>query len=224
MKRKLYRLSAIFIFFETLISCNAQPHYNHKYSTERNQTFDTVIKKDIPLDKKGSPRSYYRNKKAVEEKLGIATLENGFDSLQIRIWYGYAFNDSSQLIILKNVTGKWSGELFSLIYMMNQEGDSIESINKVIVNGEPKSGWKYLIEKIINLNILTLPDYHTLSDYNQTADGDAVIIEVSTKNVYRIYSYQEPHMFQDKHWQAKNMEQILGLIEEEFNFKRLRKL
>lgn len=223
MKKQLLSIVIVLHFLGILFSCSAQTNNSNKVTTISNQTSDTVIK-DIPLDKAGRPRSYYRNKEGVEEKLGLTTLERGFDSLQIRLWYGYAFNDSSQLVVLKNINGNWNGELYTLVYHFNEKGDSIKAISKEVVNRKPKSGWETLTKKLFDFNILTLPDYHTIPEYDQVADGDAVIVEVSSKKRYKIYSYQEPHMFQDKHWQARNMEQILELIEDEFSFKRLRKL
>ena len=204
-----------------LVSCNS----SNADSTpeEAIETSDTVTK-EIPLDRSGKPRSYYRNKPILEQYLGLSSLESGFDSLQIRIWLGYAFKDSSQLIVLSNSKGKWIGQVYSLVYEMNSKGDSITNIMKEVKLAEPKSGWKYLIEKLFILNILTLPDYHSIHGYYQGADGDAVVIEVSTKNRYRIYAYHEPNTVRTKFSQAENVEKILELLEREFQFRRIRNL
>lgn len=99
-----------FTIFELLLACKHQNRYG-SITNDKHSIADTLVK-DIPLDKKGRPRSYYRNKGGVENKLGLQSLENGFDSLQIRIWYGYAFNDTSQLAIFKNSNGNWKGDFF----------------------------------------------------------------------------------------------------------------
>jgi hypothetical protein len=210
-----------FAILGLLLACKQQNRYS---STTKNKypTADT-LKKDIPLDKKGRPRSYYRNKGGVENKLGLNTLENGFDSLQIRIWYGYAFNDSSQLVILKKTNGSWKGDFFTLKYNLNNRRDSIESISKQVMSKEPRSGWQSFINKLLALHVLTLPDYQTIPDYYQGADGDAVIVEIASERLYRIYSYQAPGVHKDKHNEARNIEDILTLIEDEFGFYRLRK-
>lgn len=206
---------------ELLVSCNGQTGING--FNENREPVDTVVK-DIPLNKKGKPSSYYRNKNSVENKLGLKSLENGFDSLQIRLWYGYAFKDSSQLVVLKNTKGKWTSELFTLVYHLNENGDTLKSISKDMIIREPKSGWRNFIDKVLKLQVTTLPDKSKIKDYPDFVDGDDIIIEAATKKYYRIYSYKEPNHVQFKIKEAKNMEQILVLIESEFGFKRLRKL
>ena len=42
-------------------------------------------------------------------------------------------------------------------------------------------------------------------------------VEVATKNQYRFYGYWEPHEYQNKFWQAKNMADILNLFEQELS-------
>lgn len=207
--------------FSLMISCETNRNKSTNYDLKNNQSRDTVVK-DIPMDKNGKPRSYYKNKEVVEKIIGLESLENGFDSIQIRIWHGYAFNDTSQLIVFKKNQGNWFGEFFTLIYKYNEKGDSILSINKSVVKREPKSGWEVLMKKMLSLDILTLPDYKEIPNYLQVADGDAVIFEIATQKVYRIYSYQAPNLNKFEHQQAMKIEKVLKLIEDEFNFIQLR--
>ena len=48
-------------------------------------------------------------------------------------------------------------------------------------------------------------------------DGVDFNIEIASKYQYRFYGYHNPEQFQDKFWQAKNMNQIVKLIREELN-------
>lgn len=219
MKRKI--LVIVVCIIELAASCSDKAEGNN---FNKKKEFTDTITRDIPLDKKGRPSSYYRNKSNVENKLGLNTLENGFDSIQIRLWYGYAFKDSSQLVVLENSNGKWEAKLFTLVYYLNENGDKLDSISKDIITREPKSGWQNFINKVIKLDLTTLPDKSKIKDYPDFSDGDDVIIEAATKKSYRIYSYKEPNQVQLKIKEAKNMEQILEFIENEFSFNRLRKL
>jgi hypothetical protein len=182
---------------------------------------DTVVK-DIPLDKNGKVVASYKYKNEIVSKLKIDTLENGFDSIQIRIWYGYAFKDTAQLVIVKNRNDKWSADLYTLLPSFNKNRNAIESINSLVLIKEPKSGWIKFMKELFDLQIMTLPDMDKIAPNIVIADGDGVVVEVSTKNQYRFYHYLEPSSIQDKLPQAKRMENILQHIEKELDFKRLR--
>lgn len=71
---------------------------------------------------------------------------------------------------------------------------------------------------------VSTPKNPTVINYPEVVHGDDVIVEISTKTIYRIYSYKEPRLFQGKIKEAKRMEDILVLIEKEFNFNRLRRM
>ena len=160
----------------------------------------------------------------MERHLGLNTLENGFDSIQIRIWYGYAFIDTSQLVILKNNKKEWVAELVTFKYHTDNRIDSVNAIDKTSVKSQPKSGWSNFINKLFSLKITELPDFSKVKNYQDMMDGDDVIVEISTVNSYRIFSYKEPRHFKERIPEAKSMEMILELVEDEFGFLRLRKL
>lgn len=187
------------------------------------KTIDTV-KQEIPVDRNGKPVSYYLARAEIEKRVGISTLKTGYNDLQIRLWYGYPFNDTAQLIVLKETDQKWSAELYTLKSNYNVSFDSILSIDKTVTYGTPSSGWPKFINSMKKLGIDTLPDYHSIPGYFLGTDEGAVTVEVATAKGYRIYSYPTPIFRQDEIWQARNMEQILVLIENEFGFKRLAEL
>ena len=218
MKKKLFRFFIVACLVGLLFSCNAQAGNTHT-----KELADTVMR-DIPLDKKGKPTLSYLSKVQIAAQLKLDTLENGFDSLQIRIWYGYARTDSGQLVIIKNINNKWTAELFTLLYHLNENGNTLKSISKNVVLREPNSGWENFTSNLFELQIMGLPDFRKIINYPDIADGNGVSIEIATTKQYRYYLYQEPKMVQDKIKQAKKIEEILELIEDEFNFKRLRKL
>ena len=185
-----------------------------------NLNTDTV-KKDIPLDQKGNPMGFYKWKDIIEKKGDFQTIENGFDSLEIRIWYGHAFSDKLQLLVISKWKLGWNGELVELNCVYDKKHDSILSISRLSKKVLPKTGWKDFILKINKLKVQSLPNYSTINNYSVCSDGDGVTIEVATVNKYRIYNYP---CFESNAqiWQAGNISKIMNLIENEFNFKRLR--
>jgi hypothetical protein len=190
--------------------------------------FDTLSKnsssfeREIPQLKNGEPPSYYRNKAGVEKLIGLQSLENGFDSLEIRIWYGYARTDSGQLVILARDKKMWSAKLYMFVYELDQTGSKVQSINKRQVSASPRFGWGQFIDSLFKLSINTLPDQYKIADYPEYTDGNSAIVEVATKQIYRIYSYKEPFLAQTETIYARKIEQALSFIESQLGFKQLR--
>ena len=181
--------------------------------------YDTIVK-DIPMDPKGNAEGYYKWKNRIEVKMNLRTLEKGFDSLEIRVWYGQSFSDSVQLVIFKRDQLRWSCEFYDLAFRYEKRRDSIIGIGQKMEKKNPRSGWKDFISKLNKLKIVELPDASQLPNYALCQDGDGVTIEISTQRRYRIYNYS-CFASNEGIWQAKNIEKFMELIEYEFNFKRI---
>lgn len=204
------RKSAIRIFilvmFQLLYSCNS------------------LIEKDIPLNKKGKPFLSYSYKNQIVQDLKLDRLENGFDSLQIRLWYSYSFKDTAQLIVIKKHDYKWKAELITFIYYIESDDKNLlrgEIINRI--SNKPKSDWNSFTKHLLDKGIMAIPDMHKLPDYPLIADGDGVAVEVADRKKYRYYSYQEPETVRKDIIQANRIEEIIEFIEEELDFVRIRK-
>jgi hypothetical protein len=68
---------------------------------------------------------------------------------------------------------------------------------------------------LLELKVLTLPHQFDVKGYGGGLDGRTYNVEVATKDQYRFYGYWEPQYYQNKFWQAKNMADILRLLEKE---------
>lgn len=192
-----------------------------KNNNFENQITDTIIR-DIPLNKYGKTSNFYKNKSKLENQLALPTLEEGYDSLQIRFWFDYSFIDSCQLVIIKKDKNAWSAELVSFLKKYKSD-DDITIGQKRIVSIFPKTGWQDFTSKLFQLQILTLPDERKISTYSMFTDANGIVVEISTKSEYRIYQYQGPMIVDHNIWQIKNMKSILYLLENELGFKPLRK-
>jgi len=187
-----------------------------------NQNADT-ISKDIPRERNGQMVGYYFDKLRVEKKAGLYPLEKGFDSLQIRIWYGYAHSDTCQIFKMSKTNGRWDGEIMQLIIKRDiKKQDSILSVLKSTCSVSPRSGWDKFSTGIMDVGILSLPDMNQISGYlDVTESNTSVIVEIATQKYYRIYSYADPQ-FKTSIKEAKHLENILELIRDEFSFKQLK--
>jgi hypothetical protein len=81
----------------------------------------------------------------------------------------------------------------------------------------PKNGWDSFLNKLFALQITTLPNKDNIPGLEDGwTDGISYNVELATKKQYRFYGYHLPDKFQYKYWQAKNMVDILKLVETEF--------
>lgn len=211
----------LFPFF--LFSCFSSDNKKEPAPKLEKTVHDTLIK-DIPLTAKGKPSDTYLAKQIFAKALKLDVLEEGFDSIQIRLWAAYTFTDTIQIIVLKKQQQRWIGEFATVRYKDDARTDGVEILSKELEYKDPKSGWDRFIGKLFKAKILTLPDVHQIANYPSLIHADNFSVEFATTNNYRFYEYPAPHSAMAEVWQAKSMEEILQLIEEEFSFKRLRSL
>jgi hypothetical protein len=180
----------------------------------------TKFKSEIPTWRDGRPDLFFSLAQQKGKQLSLQSLESGFDSLQIRIWYDYSLFTQRDLLIISRTNSSWTAFIYNLTVAWDSFTDTEKIKTKKYKGVIPKNGWDNLINKLIQLKITTLPN---MDDIPGLMDGwtDEISynVEVSTTKMYRFYGYHLPDKFQDKYWQAKNMVDILRLIEKEFGLK-----
>jgi hypothetical protein len=201
----------IIFFYSFLLSCNSQNNPAIlKYSE-----IDTLtsFKKEIPTDENGRADLFYELKKQKEKQLKLDSLESGFDSMQIRIWYDYELLVNKELIVIKRKDGKWSADDYEMVVDWDAFKDTETIKTKKMKSLVPKSGWDNFINDLLSLKIKSLPNMKDIPGLQDNwDDGVTYNVEIATKKQYRFYSYHMPDKFGDKFWQAKNMTDILSLI------------
>lgn len=216
MKRLLKQIATaaiLIISINSNISCNIEKGKNNVLDIQKDSS---II--DIPKNLKGDHSLIYRLHKKDEKLLGLDSLQIGFDSMQIRIWFEPGMSYKKQMIILKNTNGSWIGQLLSWIIDNGTENSPNHTIlNKQIENVSPKSGWDKYIAELIKLNIITLPDDSNIKGV-EGGGGDLRMtsIEVATRNMYRFYTYMEPDGYNKKFKELQDMESIIHYTGKEF--------
>jgi len=208
-------------------SCNVPNNNDSKSNTRElskieTSTPDSFIR-DIPKDKNGKLVEYLELIHEAESKSNFFSLENGFDSICVRIWYGYVYSDRLQVFEIKNSNSIWSSELYQLKAIYDSNTSSLLSLKKEKIETRKQPDLSTFFKEISNLKILELPDCNSISGYIFDTHSNSVIIQVSTNNKYRVYSYSSILGNVNKHWQADCMNKILQKIENDFDFKRLNK-
>ncbi len=156
-------------------------------------------------------------------------MTNGFDSIQIRIWWGCALEGSERFIILRLASGKWQGESIDREYHYSDRFiykvgkcwvDCVDSVSRKVNNITPKSGWQNFITKLFELNVLSLPQFERIQTPDdrrlEFMDGCGVTVQIATIKIDRIYTYQNPDYFSEKYREAKNIIDIATLLNFEF--------
>ena len=201
----------IFYYFLTIIifsfaACNGQT--NHVIQPATFVDTNKAFKKEIP-----SVDIFYNLAKAKQNQLGLDSLENGFDNLQIRLWYDFALVRERRLVVITNKDTNWAATVYYL--QVDWDGQTETILSKKVKQVIPKSGWAIFSKKLLDLKVVTLPSQDDIKGYSGGDDGRTYNVEVATKNQYRFYGYWEPQEYQSKFWQAKNMADILKLFETE---------
>ncbi len=151
------------------------------------------------------------------KQLNIESLETGFDSIQIRIWYEYSLLKKRDLIILKFTQGEWNGTFYSMIVDWDPLKTTETILSKSVKNVKPKSGWNNFTKKLVDLKLTTLPNMRDIPGLSDTwDDGTTYAVEIAAGKKYRTYSYHEPEEFKD-YWQANKMLAILEIFSKELN-------
>lgn len=203
----------IILPFLILVSCNqkSDAHQQIKPDTLKNKLKEVSATSIESRSKDDTEYLFkYIRKKALG--LGLDFIENGFDSLQLRIWLGHSLARIKNVVILKNNNHVYSAYVISYYSHPKVKGE----IRRVI----PKSGWKILVDQINKLQIIALPSGPDIKGYKSCGglDGIDYYFEIATKNKYRFYYYCNPSENINQYWQVKNMSEFTNLLEKEFDF------
>jgi len=178
------------------------------------------FEKDIPVSNEVKGNYEYKMISKICKTTGLQILDRGFDSLAIRLWYMYSFDNRIQIIQIKNKKSNWKGEYISLEQNFDPNGVVLNTSKKTtpILH---KINWKNFVDSITSLNILTLKASYLIPGYVSANDGNFVIVEIATTNKYRIYTYTDINYNAKAFWQAKNMTEIIKLIESQLGIKSI---
>jgi hypothetical protein len=139
------------------------------------------------------------------------------EDIEIRVWIGFGLSKLKGFI-MNRVKNTWSAK-----YITGEYG-SKEFGNRIIQLKEPESGWEKNWQKLIDSEILTLPDAEAINCSPDVFDGTSYVVELKKGNNYRTYMYDNPdYSFAKKCREAGKMLKIIRIISEEFDLKDAKK-
>lgn len=211
-------MKLIITSFITLSVISICCHNNYNKKPELKSTPNDTVTRDIP-EWYASGNFTQKMDKRLNTLLQLESLQDGFDSLQIRVWIECGSNISS-LIVLERKGNQWNAVFYSFkIYKKEKFDFDIRDFKTVIKL--PESGWESFSENLLKTGIIDLPDHIKFSPrYNLPNDAYRVSVEIGMLKKYRRYEYPELGLNSNISEGPGKLNQALKLIEREFNYKR----
>ena len=154
---------------------------------------------------------------AINERARIAklpTLRSALpkDDLELRIWHGFGLT-ALEGFVLRRSSGKWSAIHLDGIHSKLARKDYQKELPV------PKSGWDECWRKLVEMEILTLPDAYEIECSTYLHDGFSYVVEINHESTYRTYLYDNPSYAKCE--QAKRMISIGNFIADEFDVREM---
>lgn len=135
---------------------------------------------------RGDPRHvFYNITQEISKSAGLNLINNGFDSVIIRVWYFDNYVTDVKDIICEN--GNWN----AVNHLISKEFSNGEVV-KVRVKSKqilPKSDWKQLVDSVKKLAVIDVPKMYK---YSGASDAPFIVIEIASKNSYQLDAYVLP--------------------------------
>jgi hypothetical protein len=215
----------LFLAFVLLSSCASVSLPETQFSSSSNQTPqtaqtpETVTQKEVVIPnipKAHWEKIFFKSIDELTDEVGIKSLRKTHlanDDIEIRIWMGFGVTKLEGFIM--NRTKKdWTAKYVTADYI------SKKFVNRNIGLNEPQSGWEKTWQKLIDSEILTLPDAESINCNAGAEDGFSYVVELRKGNNYRTYMFENPgDDFPNKCREAGKILEIVRIISEDFNLK-----
>jgi len=206
----------LFLIVALITSC--RNHHIKRLKSNSLKT-DTLIT-DVPKWYNRSDLSEKRDAQVLNS-LELASLQNGFDSLQIRIWIGCDYKTASSLILFEKARSEWN----AVFYWFKIDDDGLMNVKAKDIHAEnrsPKSGWNIFCKNLIQTGIIDLPDETKFDKgkFFRPFDGNGVTVEIGMRHKFRVYGYPELGFNSHIKEGPWKLHRALKLIESEFGYKR----
>jgi len=169
---------------------------------------ENSVEKEITRYPNNRLSKYYKFTKQKQKQLNLSIPENGYDSLQIRLWFTYPENlhQFGELLELNFKSGQNPSVKYyklSIFFNPTREYEVVNYFKDTLIK-EPKNGWDNLLNEIFNLRIKELPTISDLEEFQDPVMRDdlfnntslTVVTEVATVSNYRYFEYNNFEKYQ----------------------------
>lgn len=132
------------------------------------------------------------------------------DDLQIRLWF-QAGHYGMDGIVIRRTSGAWSA---TYLYGFSKDPNFKKYEEQM---QEPQSGWDVTWQRLVEADLLAMPDASQVGCNVFGKDGAVFIVETNVNKTYRTYMYDNPAFA--KCDEAKYMLKLIDTINEEFGLE-----
>lgn len=135
------------------------------------------------------------------------------NDIEVRVWMGFGLS-RLEGFVLKRVNNEW------MAIQVDSDYVSKKFINRNIKLSEPTDGWGKTWQKLIDAEILTLPDAESINCNAGALDGFSYVVEIKKGINYRTYMYENPDLdFENKCREAEQIQKIVKIIFQDYKTK-----
>lgn len=220
---------AVLIPILLTVSCSHFDNRNDSFITQTNSQLaakeadqNTPLKKILEKNriqaiekKKASLKKFTAEMSRNQRLSNLETAKISKNDLEVRFRKQSAWW-KNWLLILKLKNEKWSAEYQEQIFYDGTV--KLKSVSKSEL-GEPASGWGNLWEKLIDEELLTLPDGLENGGFDPCPDCEGLLIETNIGGNYRICHYTKP-VLESELRETRQIAKISNIIAEEFGLSK----
>ena len=202
----------VFFVVSSILSCQSQEIYwknNIPYNS------DTAAVREISRIDRREDVIRYRNLRNCA--LGLESIEQGYDGLQIRIWadHGIKNNDTTEMLLIRS---NRKGDFSAVSYRFaGSDPGEFMNVSGRFISLAPKSGWVSFLKRPFFRRLFTIPDGNSLENYSLNTNPFGYQVEVAFHNNYRLYDYYDISDNIHTIPEAKEFVGILKMLDEEFS-------
>lgn len=207
-KKVVYSFKTIILFFIlSLLSCINKSDHECK-------SINGFIK-DIPVVHNKLPLGYIYALQ-ISDQMNLSDISNGYDSLQIRVWFPTEKDGSHLLLILKRTANKWNMKAYK--YLADYTNQNPEIISYKKISAQPKNSWDLIINAVDKIKILEVKDFREIENYDYNSTHPAhYTFEVATCSSYRYFEIPDPEKNRSVP-EAKKVLEFVNLLQSEIEF------
>lgn len=163
--------------------------------------------------------SVYHSIQRIADSLSLDFLKNGFDKIQLRLWYRTPRTDTFEVLIIKQIgDNNWKAKLGTIFPLRDSSHSFLIKYVNNIFDIKPKSNWDIVEKKISEINFENFLDRSKIVDYPVVYNSDLFTIEIASPGFFGLFQYSDILEYEGKNPKISQAKDIIEFLCSEFLF------